>query len=271
MNAALRIAEQSHREIPVREGDFIQDGLWHCGICKTPKQFVKEMDGITINAMCLCKCEAEKRRKEAEAEERKHEEAELRRRKIFCFPSADMIEWNFANDDRKQDISFARKYVDHFTKARAEGKGLLLYGGVGTGKTYVAAAIANALIEQKKSVKLNTARGYADSAFDDKDGFIEMLHTMDLVILDDLSAERQTDYMQETVFTIVNTRYESKLPLIVTTNMDFQQIRNPDGLAQERIFSRIAAMCYPIPVAGSDRRKQMARDSLNEWKEVLYG
>ena len=98
-----------------------------------------------------------------------------------------------------------------------------------------------------------------------------MLHTMDLVILDDLSAERQTDYMQETVFTIVNTRYESKLPLIVTTNMDFQQIRNPDGLAQERIFSRIAAMCYPIPVAGSDRRKQMARDSLNEWKEVLYG
>lgn len=271
MNAALRIADQSFREIPVREGDFIKDGLWHCGICKTPKQFIKEMDGFTINAMCLCKCEAEKRRKEAEEAERKQEEEELRRRKIFCFPSADMIEWNFANDDRKENITFAHKYVEHFPKARAEGKGLLLYGGVGTGKTYIAAAIANALIDQKRSVKVNTARGFADQAFDDKEGFIEMLHTMDLVVLDDLNAERQTEYMQETVFTIVNTRYESKLPLIVTTNMDFQQIKNPADLTQERIFSRISAMCYPIPVAGADRRKQKARDSLNEWKEVLYG
>ena len=68
--AICDLANRSHHIIPVREGDFVKDGLWHCGICKTPKQYKKDMDGFTINAMCLCKCEAEKLRKEEEEERR---------------------------------------------------------------------------------------------------------------------------------------------------------------------------------------------------------
>ena len=75
-NLISDIAKRSHHVIPVREGDFIKDGLWYCGLCKTPKQYKKEMDGFTINAMCLCKCEAEKLRKEEEEERRKREAEE---------------------------------------------------------------------------------------------------------------------------------------------------------------------------------------------------
>ena len=267
----LELAQKSHRVIPIREGDYKKDGLWHCGICNTPKQFIKEVEGVTINAMCLCKCEAEKRRKEEAEDLARREREEILRQKILCFPSADMLDWNFENDDRTQNITgVCKRYVEHFKKARADGQGLLLYGGVGTGKTYMAACIANALIEGKYRVRMGTARNFADMAFDNKTEFAELLNLADLLILDDLSAERQTEYMQETVFQIVNTRYEAKLPLIVTTNLTPEQIKAPKSINEERIFSRLTR-CFPVVVGGGDRRKKMANDTTKEWRDVLYG
>lgn len=264
--AIYDLANRSHHIIPVREGDFVKDGLWHCGICKTPKQYKKEMDGFTINAMCLCKCEAEKLRKEEEEERRKREAEEKKRQRLLCFPSPELSKCTFANSDTVNKV--AENYVSHFAKALEDGTGLLFYGGVGTGKTYMAAAIANALIDEGRTVRFNTARGYADQFFSDKNVMIEALRTCNCVILDDLNAERQTDYMQETVFQIVNIRYEMQLPIIVTTNLSPAQFSNPSNLSEERIFSRLTR-CFPVLISGEDRRKKQARSS--EWKEVLYG
>ena len=76
------LANRSHHIIPVREGDFVKDGLWHCGICKSPKQYKKDMDGFTINAMCLCKCEAEKLRKEEEEDRRYRRDRDAKRKEV---------------------------------------------------------------------------------------------------------------------------------------------------------------------------------------------
>ena len=260
------IANRSHHIIPVREGDFVKDGLWHCGICKSPKQYKKDMDGFMINAMCLCKCEAEKLRKEEEEERRKREAEEKKRQRVLCFPSPELANCTFANSDTPNKPS--ENYVSHSAKALEDGTGLLFYGGVGTGKTYMAAAVANALIDEGYTVRFNTARGYADQFFSDKNVMLETLRACHFVILDDLYAERQTEYMQETVFQIVNIRYEMQLPIIVTTNLSPAHFQKPQNVSEERIFSRLTR-CFPVLISGEDRRKKQSRTS--DWKEVLYG
>lgn len=261
--------------IKINEGDYIGDnGLLYCGKCRTPKQTRIEVFGQERTPMCLCKCAAEKNK--AEEAERQHREKlrKIEGMRSAGFPDSDMQEWNFeADDGTNEKISkVAKNYVENFKTMYERGKGLLLYGTVGTGKTFYSACIVNALIDEgypclmtNFSRLVNTISGM----FEGKQEFIDSLNRYDLLVIDDLAAERDTEYMNEIVQTIIDSRYRAGLPTTITTNLTAEEIKNPADIRKQRTYSRLLEMCLPIEVKGADRRRQKLINDYAELNDLL--
>lgn len=261
------LEKKAAESIKAEQGDYELDGLLHCHKCNTPKQARVMLFGEERKPMCLCKCEVEKRDRE-EAERKRIERERTMRR--ACFDEQEMQTWTFANDDGEssQIISIAKKYVENFDKMLKDGKGLLLFGTVGNGKTFASACIANALIDKDFPCRMTTFSDIAKNIFDGKLSPHD-LNKYALLVLDDLMSERKTEYMQEIVFNVIDSRYKAGLPLIVTSNLTAEAIKNPADLAYQRIFSRLLEMCVPIEVKGEDRRRKILKDSFSEYSEIL--
>ena len=260
--------------IKANDGDYLVDGLLYCGKCKTAKQVRLELFGEVKTPYCLCKCEGERR--DREEKERKEEErrAEVMRMRSYGFPQAEMKDWTFANDDRNNEkiTNIALNYVEHFEEMKKNGKGLLFYGSVGTGKTYISACIANALIDKGyPCLVTNFARlvNTISGKFEGKQEYIDSLSEYTLLVIDDLSAERNTEYMNEIVWNIIDARYRSGKPLIVTTNLTAQELNSPAEISKQRVYSRLMEMCIPLEISGKDRRKQKLRDDYNKYASLL--
>jgi DNA replication protein DnaC len=82
----------------------------------------------------------------------------------------------------------------------------------------------------------------------------------DLLILDDLGAERGTEYALEQVFAVIDARYRSRKPLVVTTNLTLDALKHPDDLAHARIYDRILEICAPILFGGENLRVEKANE-----------
>ena len=124
------------------------DGLLYCRNCHTPVQCRVKLWGRDKIVPCLCRCQ-----QEAMAEKKRQDELVERQRKIRQLKATGiqekhLLEWNFGVAEDNKDIQMAKRYVEQWKKVKAENLGLLLWGDVGTGKSFVAACIANALMEQ---------------------------------------------------------------------------------------------------------------------------
>ena len=257
------------------EKEYIKDGHAYCKVCHERKDGdVMEFFGNKMILRVACKCdrEIEKQRK------RREKQMEIERLKRTCFNS--MREWSYTFEnyqgEENQSLMIAKNFVEDYEKMKKENIGLLFYGSVGSGKTYLACSIANSLIEQYQiSVKI---RNFAQiinelqkSSFDfDKNAYIESLVNTSVLILDDLGIERDTSYAKEQVYNIVNSRYLKQKPTIFTTNLSYDTIQNcKDSVEYQRIYSRIIEMCIPVMVVGEDFRKFIQRDKLTRNKDRL--
>lgn len=262
----------SYDSIKKNDDDYIgKDGLLYCGNCNTPKQTRIEVFGVEKTPMCLCKCEKKRMDDEARTERLR---CLVNAYRHDCFSDSRMQEWNFSNDDGESEriMRIAKNYVENFEKMRGDGKGLLFFGSVGGGKTFAAACIANAVIDKCFSCKMTNFAQIANTVqgmFDGRQEYYDGLMKYDLLVIDDLSAERKTEYMQEIVFNVIDSRYRSGLPLIVTSNLTSEELRNPAVVTYQRIFSRLFEMCVPIEVKGKDRRKQILKDTFGEYADIL--
>ena len=185
-----------------------------------------------------------------------------------------MAKWTFENDDRKNaKLSDAmERYAEGFADFKKDGKGLLLFGTVGTGKTYYAACIANRLIDKGYKVKMTnfaTLTNQIQGMFEGKQEFINDLNRYQLLIIDDLGAERKSEFMQEMVFNIVDSRYRAGLPFIVTTNLTAEEIKKPQEIGYARIYDRILEKCFPIEMTGASRRRESLKQSFPNVKTKL--
>lgn len=271
ITALNNMIDSISQNVPKAENEYIgDDGLLHCAVCHKKTQTIVEFEGEKRRVRCICDC----KQKELEAYKQAEIQAENERMRRRCFAETNMAGWTFANDDRKNPkISNAMKrYSDDFRDFKAEGRGLLLYGSVGTGKTYYAACIANALIDIGYSVLMtNFARltNEIQGRFDDKNEYIDSLNRYSLLIIDDLGAERKSEYMQETVFSIIDSRYRSGLPFIITTNLSAEEIKKNGDIGYSRIYDRILERCFPIEVKGESRRRQNLKNNFADVKERL--
>lgn len=252
-----------------------RDGLLHCANCggALERRLPAPVLGRDIfPTTCKCRMEQfEKERKEAEA--RQHENTVNAYRGV-CFHERRMVEWNFENDNGSTPaMDKAKDYVEHWSVMKKEGIGLLLWGGVGTGKTYMAACIANALINQEKRVFMTDFATISNISIFDAAEYVKSLGNYDLLIIDDYGAERNSQFALQNVFDVINRRWESGKPLIVTTNLELDDIRNanPDDITRARINDRILEMCKPIYVAGDSMRLETGKHKMQVLGEVFGG
>lgn len=260
----------SANSIKIVEGDYIKDGLYYCHFCNTPKQYRLNLNGKEHIMGSMCKCLQDKEKAEKDAEKKR----KLREKKRTALGNSEMLQWDFAHDDGKYPkiTEAAKKYCNQFEYFKAMGKGIMFYGPVGTGKTFVSAQIVNELIEKGQRCYLTSITRLVNGMpkeLAERNRYIDRLNDYDLLVLDDFSAERKTEYMQEAVYLIVNARYVAGLPLIITTNLTADEIKNTNDITFQRTYSRISAMCHPILVDGADRRKEKARADYKATKELL--
>jgi DNA replication protein DnaC len=270
------IIETSKVSIKPEVGDYISedDGLLYCGKCHSKKQTRVEFLGVVKTPMCLCKCEVEKREREEAERKRCELIKKIKDNRRIAFPESDMQSWTFENDDTANEkiSKVARNYVENFSTMQEQGKGLLFFGTVGTGKSFASACIANALIDKGIPVLMtNFARlsNTLQGMWEGKQEYLDSLNRFPLLILDDLGAERKSEYMNEIVFNLIDSRYRAKLPLIVTTNLTSEELKNPADITNKRTYSRLLEMCIPLEVKGEDRRREKLKDSFKEMKELL--
>ena len=257
-----------------RNQDFINaDGILCCGRCGAEKEYKFVFAGRQKIVPCLCRCEQEKRDAEERARKRAEKERKIAEARGAGFPDKELQKYTFAADDRKNTrISDAMKrYVDNFPTFREKGQGLLLYGPVETGKTFMACCVANALIDNGYSCLATNFSRIANTVWSvsDKQGYYDKLNSYDLLVIDDLGAERTTSYLQELVYNIVDSRYRSGLPMIITTNLTREQLKHPGSVETERIYDRIMERCLPVEVDGQSRRKQKLRETADDMRNSL--
>ena len=172
-------------------------------------------------------------------------------------------------------LSKVKQYVENWDSFKRDEIGLLLFGNVGTGKSYAAGCIANALIDRLESVLfvgmsdvVNRMQGNFGT---DRDHYMKSLMRPDLLILDDLGAERNTSFGKERVFDVVDKRLLSGKPMIVTTNIPLSVMKQAVELDDRRIFDRILEVCVPIRFDGENFRKGNASANIKKAAEMLNG
>ena len=257
--------------------DYIAgDGLLYCGSCNTPKEAffpngIKLFGRDRHPAECRCR-QATREKQEKEECARLHYE-KVQRLKLQGFTDWAMQHWTFANDHgQNPQMQLAQRYVAHWPEMREKNVGLLLWGGVGTGKSFMAGCIANALMEQEVAVCMtNFARimNELNNAFSGRNEVVDRLCGYPLLVIDDFGMERGTEYALEQIYNIIDSRYRSRKPLIVTTNLTLTDLKNPQDTAHARIYDRLLELCTPIAYTGPSMRKDIGQAKLNLLKTLL--
>jgi DNA replication protein DnaC len=165
--------------------------------------------------------------------------------------------------ETKAAVAAVRAFVDELDERLDAGRGLWLFGDTGTGKTTLAMLVSKAALEAGRSVAIYSLpkllarirRTYdSEPGGDSYLSFFERLTSVDLLHIDDLGAEKRSDWVLEQLYALVNERYEAQRSMVVTTNLDQQQLEEQIG---PRTVSRLIEICGdPLPLFGPDQRVQ---------------
>lgn len=233
-----------------------------CPVCGKPTKLEVNLLGKTrtVPAACDCIVKAEKEREEEREETKRKQQADKNRKICFasCLPYA---AYTFENDDDSSSLLSQKCYAYAETFNPEEPYGLLLMGGVGTGKTYMSSAIANRLLDKGYTalhVGMSDVVMLMESSFEKRAQNLQKILSYDLLCIDDLGAQRSTSYMMEHIYNVIDGRYRMGKPMIISTNL-----LNLDAFYSkmqeemwERVFDRINEMCYPIVFDGQSKRLQ---------------
>jgi len=262
----------------LREDEFLcEDGLIYCSKCLTPRQKRINAMGKTMEPRCMCTCQTADHEKREQ--ERKHREFldMVERNRSVGLPDPGLRKHTFENDlgYNPKQIAMAKQYVQHWEEFLASSTGLLLWGDVGTGKSFIAGCIANALLDKGVPVHMtNFARllnKLTDMYSGDRNAYIDSFKRYPLMIIDDLGMERNSEFAREQVFSVIDSRYRSQLPIIVTTNLSLEELKDKTDLSRARIYDRVLERCLPIRVNEQNIRELNQAAVLAQAKQLLSG
>ena len=262
--------------VQLREDEYINEsGLICCSKCRTPRQKRIEVPGKTIEPRCMCACQTEDY--DRREQERKHREFLdlVAKNRSIGLPDPGLRKHTFENDlgyNQKQ-IRMARRYVQHWEEMQKNSTGLLLWGDVGTGKSFIAGCIANTLLDKGVPVIMtNFARllnKLTDMYAGDRNAYTDSFKRYPLMIIDDLGVERNSEFAREQVFGVIDSRYRSELPMIVTTNLTLEELQHPEDLSRSRIYDRVLERCLPIRVNDQNIRELNQVATFAQAKQLL--
>ena len=251
-----------------------EDGLLYCSKCHTKRQTEIELFGRRRLVPCICECIKVRIEAQRAADEKREQMRYIERLRRAGFHNDDIATWNFEADNgsNQKIMQVMRNYVENFRTFRETGKGLLLYGNVGTGKTFAAACVANALIDKGVPcymTNFSQITNAIQATFDGKEEYINNLLRHRLIIIDDLGIERKTEYMQEIVYSVIDAIYRAGVPLIITTNLSIEELKHPQNIAEARYYDRILEKCFPVEVTGANQRRKKINADYENTKSLL--
>jgi DNA replication protein DnaC len=252
--------------------EFIHKKLKKCEFCG------KELEPIGLDYLYAnispefikyqrCTCDKakdywrEKDNKEYEEQKRKRFQSTINRIYKQNYIGRKFQEQNFenfnVNSNNEYAVKVARDYINK-SKDKMQASGLIIMGKSGVGKTHLAAAIANKLIEDGKIVlmgRLTTLLDMIKETFRDntksENELIELYSNVDMIIIDDLGIEKISSWALEKLYTIIQNRCENGLPIIITTRFNKEGLierfsySNDQDLVDATI-SKLYQMCYGI-------------------------
>lgn len=258
--------------------DYYKDGVLVCGKCHTNKEKKIQLAGEYVTVHCICKCESEERERIQKQKDYEEEMRRIERLKVASLMDAKLKPATLKTFTQKEDnqklYTIVKNYVDNFETFYKSNRGLLFWGTVGTGKSYAAACIANELLNRKTPVVMTSFVKVLQVIQDNTENeteFVNRLCAARLLIIDDLGTERNTDYALEKVYNVIDSRYRTGKPLILTTNLNLQDMQMTQDIRYQRIYDRIFEMCHPVMVNGTSWRINQAKERFNETKRLLEG
>ena len=202
---------------------------------------------------CDCMVAERKQEEEKRRKEEKLQKAEECRR--HALPYEHMHSWDFAHDDGgSPKISFhVKQYALHFAEMKQRGEGLFLFGVSGTGKTYAAAQIVNALCDEGYRCLVTS--------------FLDIIN--DLLSFDNYGAEPSTYFSDMNVLEIVNICYERHVPMIVTTTLPPETLEQEKNVTRKSALTRLKDRCYCLTLANVKRKKQLEKERDARFRKLL--
>lgn len=276
-NIISEMAENAEHNIPLNEGDYIgSDGLIRCGKCNTRKQcFVNKRFVPSGVVFCMCECEAaaENARREADKQAKAAQYALELRRAGITDPTYQTFTFKKDSGKAPKAVTAAKWYADNFPQMREQSKGIMFMGGVGTGKTFAACCIANAVIDKGYKAWVTTMRPLLRAAgdFNSAESTFNRVRAVDLLVLDDFGTVGSNERELSLLFEMIDARYRSGLPLIITTNLTPNDLKR-SSLKYDRLFDRIKVMCMceksPVVLTGGSIRGDLAREKHEKQTET---
>lgn len=171
---------------------------------------------------------------------------------------ADFDKLDYSNLDK---VAGLKEMIDYFkrTPLNKVRKGVYLQGDVGRGKTMLACAIFNNYLGQGtlKFIVVDELIRRIKDAFNGGVEFdISRYMEADLLILDDLGAEKTTEFVEGEIYNVINYRYNKKLPTIITSNINWNDLPSKYEMNGKRLASRISEMCGSFNLNGKDYRRK---------------
>lgn len=275
---------QSYLRKQVRKAvDYVnEDGLLVCGVCGHPMQTYIQVPNPTPDNMgkilttTACECDRKAEREEAARKQEIDNRDKIIRLRQVSLIDAKFKDVSFGILERtkfnEKNLKLCIRYAEKFTEMVEKNQGLLMWGNVGTGKSYAAAAIANYLLSQAIPVVMVSFVEIIKDIESKKmtqDQIISLINCAQLVIFDDLGAERDSSFALEKVYSIIDSRYRKKLPMIVTTNLTMDQMKDEVDIRYCRIYDRIFETCYPMQFSGPSWRRVEANKRFTDMASLL--
>ena len=251
-------------------GDYYdEEGFLVCGNCHTRRQVEVNMPDlkavpfdpkkkVRVKMPVSCRCRAERRKQEEQMlmQDREMKAAESLKRQSLMDERLRGISFDKFQQtkDNAYNLKLCLRYAKHFDEMLAKNQGLLFYGGVGTGKTFAAACIANHLLSLKIPVVmtsfvklLESMQGFSE----DDSALIARLNRAKLLIIDDLGTELTNSFISTQLFLCINERLARRKSTIISTNLGLNVFRDTYS---ERVFSRITSSYKMRKFFGDDIR-----------------
>lgn len=272
---ALRILAPAMDFCPIGPDDYEKDGIIHCALCHTPRQMWLEVLGEKRLVRIMCRCKGEELDRINQEEKARKQRERVAKWRNQGITDAKWHGCRFESDDLRDQKASAkcRKYADNFDEMFKSDTGLMLYGDVGSGKTFLAACVANQLLEEGKYILManlpSLIAGITADFGENRDYYLEKIARAHLLVLDDFGVERTTEFSIEQTYEIINARYKSGKPMLITTNLTIQEMRDEPSIGKRRIYDRVAEKCIPMMVQGESRRKAIALEKRKNAAKLL--
>ena len=241
-----KLNDVARRNYKPKNTDFINDqGLLICGTCKKPLQAF--IDDVPLKLFVPCDCISQAWENSKRLQENR--ESDNLKSDIIknAFYDSNLRSINFESvKTLKAPQLDIKSYADNFVEFKQKGVGKLIFGDIGSGKSFAAISLANRLIDFGFSVKYSSlSRIYRSFDSSEFNLLLDHLKSFDLLIIDDFLDGSESNSFLSFVHQIVNSRFESSLPIVVVTNLLMSHMKNHSNIPSAQIFSKLFKVCLP--------------------------